>query len=154
MLHRSALAVGLIALAACAQGAPPTDEVAAVRAAAMAYHAAATAKDAAGVVALYDEGALMVPPNADMVDGLEGIRGYRFGFIETPGVALDFEILRVEVAASGDMAWTLSLGRITIESPGGPPGRDLVRDFHTWRKQADGSWKVVIDFWNSGMPAA
>jgi len=94
-----------------------------------------------------------VPPNADMVEGLSGVQGYRFGFIETPGVELEFEILRAEVSASGDMGWTLALGQITINREDAPPGRDIVRDFHTWKKQADGSWKVVVDMWNSGMPA-
>lgn len=145
-------------LAACA--APPAGttpdpaaELASLRAAAGAYHAAATGKDAPGVVALYDEGAVMVPPGADMVNGLEEVRGYRFGFISTPGVSLTFELVRAEVSASGDMGWTLAEGDITIERPDGTTGKDLVRDFHVWRKQPDGSWKVVVDFWNSGLVA-
>lgn len=32
-----------------------------------------------------------------------------------------------------------------------PP--NAVRDFHVWKKQADGSWKVAVDIWNSGLPA-
>ncbi|GIT52402.1 MAG: hypothetical protein Ct9H300mP15_26150 [Gemmatimonadota bacterium] len=50
------------------------------------------------------------------------------------------------------MGWTLSVGEITINNPEGPPGRDVVRDFHTWKKQEDGSWKVVVDMWNSELP--
>jgi ketosteroid isomerase-like protein len=123
-----------------------------LRAAAEAYHSAASGKNATAVVALYDETALMVPPGASMVDGLDGVRGYRFGFIETPGVELSFELIRVEVAESADIAWTLAVGRITIRNPDGADGNDVVRDFHTWRKQADGSWKVVVDIWNSGAP--
>ena len=135
---------------------PPVDreaELAALRQAATAYHDAASAKDAARVVALYDEGAVMVPPNADLVEGLQGVRGYRFGFITTPGIELRFEIVHAEVSASGDMAWTLAIGEITIHRPEGPPGSDRVRDFHVWKKQADGSWKVAVDIWNSGRPA-
>jgi ketosteroid isomerase-like protein len=121
-----------------------------LQAAAHAYEAAASAKDAQAVVAMYDEAALMVPPDAEMVVGLEGVRGYRFGFIETAGVSLEFELQRVEVAASGDIGWSLSVGQITIERDDGTTGHDVVRDFHTWRRQPDGSWKVVVDFWNSG----
>lgn len=128
-------------------------ELATLRAAAAAYHEAASSKAVDDVVALYDEMAVMIPPNADMVEGLEGVRNYRFGFIETPGVDLRFEIIRAEVSSAGDMGWTLSLGHITINRPDGPPGRDLVRDFHMWKKQADGSWVVVVDMWNSGLPA-
>ena len=134
---------------------PPVDreaELAALRQAATAYHEAATAKDAARVVALYDEGAVMVPPNADMVEGPQEVRGYRFGFITTPGVELRFEIVHAEVSASGDMGWTLAIVEITIHRPDGPPGSDRVRDFHVWKKQADGSWKVAVDIWSSGLP--
>ncbi len=123
-----------------------------LRAAAEAYQAAATSKDAAAVVAMYDESALMIPPNGDLVQGLDGVRGYRFGFISTPGVSLSFELIRVEVAESGDIGWSFAVGDITIERPDGSTGHDVVRDFHTWRRQPDGSWKVVVDMWNSGMP--
>jgi ketosteroid isomerase-like protein len=141
--------------AACTPHAPDLEvELASLRAAATAYHDAASAKDPARVVALYDADAVMLPPNADLVEGLEGVKGYRFGFIGTPGVELRFEILRAEVSASADMGWTLALGDITINRPDGTVGSDLVRDFHVWKKQADGSWKVVADIWNSGLPAA
>ncbi len=124
---------------------------ASLRIAAEAYQAAASSKDAATVVSLYEDDALMIPPDAEMVEGIEGVRDYRFGFIETPGVALDFELIRVEVAASGDVGWTVGVGQITIEREGEAPGRDVVRDVHTWRRQPDGSWKVVLDVWNSGI---
>ena len=121
---------------------------------ALAYQAAASAKDSDAVVAMYDETAIMIPPNAEIVDeGFEGVQNYQFGFIVTPGVELDFELIRVEVAASGDIGWTFAVGDITIARDGEEPGRDVVRDFHTWKKQADGSWKIVVDLWNSGMPA-
>ena len=146
-----ALPICLIALGACAPPPPDTSaEIEALRAAATSYHEAATSKERDGVVALYDDDALMIPPNADIVEGIEGVRGYRFGFIETPGVELDFEIVRVEVASSGDIGWTFSIGQITINQDDGTTGHDVVRDFHTWRKQADGSWGVVVDMWNSG----
>jgi ketosteroid isomerase-like protein len=122
-----------------------------LRAAAEAYQDAASAKDAAAVVSMYDASALMVPPDAELVGGIDGVRAYRFGFIETPGVTLEFELQRVEVAASGDIGWTLSIGQITIARDDGTMGHDVVRDFHTWRRQADGSWKVVVDIWNSGV---
>ena len=105
------------------------------------------------MVALYDADAVMVPPNADLVDGLQGVQGYRFGFISTPGVELHFEVIRAEVSASADMGWTLALVDITINRPDGTVESDLVRNVLVWKKQADGSWKVAADIWNSGIPA-
>ncbi len=146
--------VGTVMVGGCGSGATIETEsdLVSLRLAANTYHQAASTKDRAAVVALYDENALMVPPNADLVEKLEGVQGYRFGFLETPGVELQFEILRAEISTSGDIGWTLSIGDITINNPEGPPGRDIIRDFHTWKKQADGSWKVVVDMWNSELP--
>jgi ketosteroid isomerase-like protein len=149
----------LLSLVACAPtsvDAPPVDEsteVASLTAAAEAYHEAASTKNAPDVVAKYDDTAVMVPPNAELVQGIAEVQEYRFGFISTPGVELEFELVRVEVSESGDMGWTLAVGEITINREGEEPGRDVVRDFHVWHKQPDGSWGVVVDVWNSGMPA-
>ena len=153
------LVVAAIASASvCGCGVPPGPDRAAaelaLRDAAQAYHEAASAKNAQAVVEFYDDDALMVPPNAPRVEGIDGVREYRFGFIETPGVELVFELVRAEVSEAGDIGWTLAIGDITIVRPEGAPGRDRVRDFHTWRRQADGSWKVVVDMWNSEMPAS
>ena len=128
-------------------------ERAALREAVEAYHDAASRKDAQSVVSLYDDAAMMIPPNAEWVEGIEGVRNYRFGFIETPGVTLQFETMRMEIAAGGDMAWTLAVGDVSFERPDGEAGSDRVRDFHVWRKQDDGSWKVLVDIWNSELPA-
>jgi ketosteroid isomerase-like protein len=151
-MRKSLFAVVGTLLAACAAPAVDMDaERASLRAAAEAYQAAASGKDAQAVVAMYDASALMIPPGAELVEGLDAVRGYRFGFIETPGVSLDFQLIHVEVAASGDIGWSFAVGDITIDRGDEPPGRDVVRDFHTWRKQPDGSWKVVVDMWNSGV---
>ena len=151
--------IAVLALGACASDtaeAPAFDreaESVALRAAAEAYHLAASTKNAPEVVSMYDATAVMVPPNADLVRGIDEVEDYRFGFISTPGVELVFELVRVEVSASGDMGWTLAIGDITINREGSEPGRDIVSDFHVWHKQPDGSWGVVADVWNSGMPA-
>ncbi len=146
--------VGTVMAGGCGSGATIETEsdLVSLRLAANTYHQAASTKDREAVVALYDENTVMVPPNADLVEKLEGVQGYRFGFLETPGVELQFEILRAEISTSGDIGWTLSIGDITINNPEGPPGRDIIRDFHIWKKQTDGSWKVVVDMWNSELP--
>lgn len=145
--------VGLCAMGCVPQAPAPPDlaaELASLRSAADDYHAAASRKDAAAVVASYAPDAVMVPPGAELVRGLEGVRGYRFGFIETPGVELVFDLARAEVSDSGDLGWTLAMVDITVHRPDGPPQHERVRDFHTWKKQEDGSWMVVVDMWNAG----
>ena len=150
--HSIALTLSFAVLASCA-GPPPADPRAdrtALIAAAEAFHAAAIAKDREAVLSLFDQDAIMLPPGADRVDGMDAVRAFRFGFIETPGVELDFELLEAEVSSGGDMGFTIAVANITIRGPDGVTGRDRVRDFHAWRKQLDGSWKIAVDVWNSG----
>ncbi len=128
-------------------------EMAALREAADAYHEAASALDVQAIVALYADDAIMIPPNADQVEGLEGVRNFASTFVEIQGLEMRFETTRVEVSSGGDMGWTLAISEMTFEDPDGQPGSDRVRDFHVWQKQADGSWKVVVDIWNSELPA-
>ena len=148
----TALTLSLAVLVCCAAppAADPEADRAALIAAAEAFHAAAVAKDREAVLALFDPNVIMLPPDGGRIDGSEGVRGFRFGFIETPGVELDFEILEAEVSSDGEMGWTIAIADITIRGPDGIIDRDHVRDFHAWKKQPDGSWRIAVDVWNSG----
>ena len=148
---RTLAAACVLVLSACGPAPRPgTADVESLREAVAAYHEAASAKDSETVVSMYDEQALMVPPAGALVDGLQEVRGYRFGFIETPGVSLDFRTTELHVSESGDLGWSVAIGDITIEREDGGMDRDVVRDVHVWRRQADGTWKVALDVWNSG----
>ena len=147
-------ALALAAVNGCTQD-PPQDletAIAALRDAADAYHAAASTKDRDAVVAFYADDAVMMPPNARQVEGIDGVRNYRFGFIENPSVETQFETTRVDVSTGGDVGWTLAMVEVTFAGPDGEPAGDRIRDFHVWKKQADGSWKIVVDMWNSENP--
>ncbi len=141
-----------VLLGACV---PPSVDVeaeqAALRAAADAYHEAAQAADVDTVSGLYTNDGLMLPPNAAAEEGLEDIRNFATAFTQTPGFGIRFDDVRVEVAASGDMGYTLANAVVSIDRWDGEPVQDQVRDFHLWKKQ-DGEWKVAIDIWNSELP--
>lgn len=128
-------------------------ELNALAAAAESYHRAASAKDRDAVVALYADDAMMIPPDADRVQGIEGVRNYRFGFIESPSAEVAFELVNVVVSDAGDMGWTLGIANASFTTADGQRGRDRVRDFHVWTK-VDGEWKVAVDVWNSSPPSS
>ncbi len=126
-------------------------EQAALRAAADAYHEAAQAVDIDSLVDLYANDGLILAPNTAEEEGLEGARNFATAFSQIPGFGVRFDDVRVEVAANGDMGYTLADAVISIEGPDGEPVEDQVRDFHLWKKQ-DGEWRVAIDIWNSELP--
>ena len=141
-----------VLLCACTQSSVDLGaEQAALRAAADAYHEAAQMVDIDSLVDLYTDDGLMLPPNAAAEEGLEDVRNFATAFTQTPGFEIRFDDVRVEVAASGDMGYTIANAVVSIDGPDGEPVQDQFRDFHLWKKQ-DGEWKVAIDIWNSENP--
>ncbi|MFQ5791557.1 MAG: YybH family protein [Acidobacteriota bacterium] len=150
------IAVAMLIVNACGPPPePPIDieaERAALREAADAYHEAGAAVDVETIVSLYASDALILPPNGEKVQGMEGIRNFFSAFAAMPGFQVRFETPKVEVSSAGDLGYTLTDAELTVEGPDGEPVTDRLRDFHLWKKQDDGSWKVVVDIWNSENP--
>ena len=149
------IAASVAILGACAPAEPVVDveaETASLRAAADAYHEAANSADADGLVAHDAEGVLIFPPNAGEEQGIEGSRRIAEGFTTAPNYQAQFTTRLAKVAASGDVGYTLADATLSFDGPDGETVHDEVRDFHVWEKQGDGSWKIVIDIWNSRLP--
>jgi len=87
------------------------------------------------------------------VSGMPAIREFVAGFIADPAFAVTFRPISLEVSQDGTMGYTLSSGELTYTGPEGTPVTERLRDFHVWRKQADGSWKIAVDIWNAEPPA-
>jgi len=141
------LAVPVAVATACAPRVDMAAEEAALRQADSAYTVAVQSKNLDAMLDLYAGDGVMYPPNEPTVSGLEGIRQYATNILNTPGLTVAFTPLDVRVSAGGTMGYTLNTGRITTAD-----GSEEIRDFHVWRKEPDGHWKVVVDFWNSPPP--
>jgi uncharacterized protein (TIGR02246 family) len=117
------------------------------------YSQAASAKDVEAVVALYAPDGAIYPPDGAVVTGLEGVRGFASAFVADSAFAARFTPRAVEVSADADMGYTLNDAEVTFTGSDGKPMTERIRDFHVWRKQPDGSWKIVVDIWNNEPPA-
>ena len=141
-----------VLLGACTQSSVDLEaEQAALRVAADAYHEAGEGMDADGFASSYTSDALLLPPNESAVTGRDGAHRFLSAFAETPGAGVSFSDMKVEVAASGDMGYTLADAVVRFDGLDGEPVEDKIRDFHLWKKQ-DGEWKIAIDIWNSELP--
>jgi uncharacterized protein (TIGR02246 family) len=105
--------------------------------------------DASGVAQLYTDGARLLAPGADIVEGRSDIEGFIKGFIQT-GAKLTFDLLTVHESA--DLC--ASVGRYTMDFPAGSGApQDLGKFIEVWARQSDGSWLMVDDIFNSNLPA-
>ena len=113
----------------------------------------AGAKDLDKTVSYYAEGAIVMPPNAASATTKEAIRSAWKEMLTTPGAAISWKTTKVEVAKSGDLAYVSGTYEETKTDASGKPVQDRGKYVEIFKKQADGTWKVVADIWNSDLPA-
>ncbi|MBM3622250.1 MAG: DUF4440 domain-containing protein [Alphaproteobacteria bacterium] len=97
------------------------------------------AGDAPGLLALYEADALFVTPDGQEVRGLAGIGPVIEGFLALKAT-MTIELRSCHVhgdLASVSNAWTLTGG-------GAPPGF-AGKTIEVLRRQADGTWRYIID---------
>jgi uncharacterized protein (TIGR02246 family) len=111
-----------------------------------------TAKNLDGIMAQYAPEATLVVPGAPVAKGTEAIRGMLGELLKDPEVALGMEILNTEV--SGGLGY--QRGTYTLKVTDGKSKKVITEKgsaLMVYKKQADGSWKVIEDF-NTALPAA
>jgi uncharacterized protein (TIGR02246 family) len=128
------------------------DAAAAVRALDEQWSAAAAKNDLDSTVAFYADDAVLLPPNAPIVQGRKAIRDMWAGLI-SPGVSLSWKATKVEAADSGELAYLYgTYADSAPDAKGGPPVHDTGKILEIWKKQADGNWKCIVDTYNSDVP--
>ena len=153
-LRAACCGLALLALGCGQQSAPDTraDDEEAIRDADIAWSKVAAAKQLDAVVAYYGADASILYPNQPIVTGKEAIRRVWEQMLQSPGFSLSFQPVKVEAARSGDLGYSQGTYELTMNDPKGNPVRDHGKYVEVWKKQADGSWKVVADIFNSDLP--
>jgi uncharacterized protein (TIGR02246 family) len=110
-------------------------------------------KDADKLTAHYAEDAILMVPGSPATSGREAIRTALKPMVADPALSLTFRATRIEVAKSGDIAYTQGPYTMTVTDPN---TKQLINDHGTyvttWRKQPDGTWKAVADIVTSEIP--
>lgn len=153
------LALLTLALSACQpqptatpQAAPsafPEADGAANRALTDRWQQAARASDWPAVAATYAEAGMLLPPNGPAVQGRAAIEAWMKAF---PAMS-DITLTPVEIDGRADIAYTRGTYSLTFASPAkGQPASDNGKYVEIRRKQADGSWLIAVDIFNSDVP--
>ena len=112
---------------------------------------AAGAKDVDKTVSFYSDDAVVMPPNAPRATTKEAIRTIWKDLLTDASIS--WKTKEVEVAQSGDLAFSSGTYEVTLNDPTGTPVKDRGKYLEVWKKQADGTWKCVMDMWNSDLRA-
>jgi uncharacterized protein (TIGR02246 family) len=126
--------------------------VAEVNAVAQAFHDGVASRDAAALASLYSEEGRFLPPNMEPCEGPAAIQAAMQGLLDMGARSLDIE--PIDVREAGDM--TIEYGRyeLGIEPEGAERVTDVGKYIVVHESQDDGSTKIVLDIFNSNMPAA
>ena len=140
----------LFALIACQPQGPATltpEDEAAIRESSNAWAEAANAANWEAVAALYTEDAVLMPPNYAPVKGRANIQAF---FASFPPIS-DMKTEVVEIDGRGDLAYLYGTYSMVIHIPGIDPLPDSGKFIEIRMKQADGSWPLYRDIYNSSV---
>ncbi len=143
-----------LALTGCAQNPADTSaDAKALRDNEAQWNQDFAARDAEKLVAHYADNAVLMSPGMPASSGKEAIRKTLTAMLTDPALSLKFQASRVEVAKTGDMAFTQGSYVLTMTDPA---SKQVMNDHGsyvtTYSKQADGSWKAVADIATSEVP--
>ena len=102
-------------------------------------------KDPAAFTSFYAEDAVLLPPGGPMTNGKERIGEAWRQMVAQPGFDLTFAPTKVEVSKSGDLAYEIGDYALTVNDKRGKPQTSKGKYVVVWAKQANGTWKVVVD---------
>ena len=123
---------------------------AAVRRADTERCAALAGRDADRFLFLLADDTVVFPDQAPPVEGKAAVRTFWAPFFDAKGPALRCEPLTVEVARSGDLAYTTGTYLVTGTAAARSPTRGHGKYVTIWRKR--GGWKVMLDIGNGSPP--
>ena len=150
----SLAALLVLAASGCAPQVDIDAERAAVRTALGEAWNAVIAKDVDKFIALCADEDIMFPPNAPMVRGKQAVREYMSQLFATPGYSMSRQPPQIEVSGAGDLAYTWDTFELTVNDAEGNPVTQNAKHVVVWKKEPQGTWKIVADIWNSNQPPA
>jgi ketosteroid isomerase-like protein len=102
------------------------------------------------VDAHYDANAKLLPTNNPLAEGRAAIIEFFSGL---PPVSV-FKTDDVEIDGDGTVAYVRGTYTVTLRPPDSAEINDKGKYIQIWRKRADGSWRCVLDIFNSDLPAS
>jgi ketosteroid isomerase-like protein len=124
-----------------------------VRAADMAVSKTACVdKNLDAFVAFWEPTGSVLAANTPLPTGTEAVSALFAPFLSLPGLDCGWEHMHIEVAQSGELAYSRGSYRNRYLDPQGNAIEDRGTYLTIWRKGKDGKWCVVIDTFASEVP--
>ena len=110
------------------------------------------AKDLEKSVAFFDDEGSMLAPNSPIATGRDALTKLIGSAFAIPDYKLRWHANKVGVAHSGELGYTSGTYDFGLKDASGKIISDKGKFLTIWKKEADGSWKVLFDMFNSDLP--
>jgi uncharacterized protein (TIGR02246 family) len=114
------------------------------------FAAAVNAKDSARAAALYSEAASLMVPNGETIQGRANIEAFWKSLV-AQGLAITTKTTAVD--ASGSIGYEFGTYELSLGT-GEKTVHDRGKYVNLMRREADGHWRMIVDIWNSSLPAS
>jgi len=146
------LSIAGVALLACTQSPAsasfPSADADAIRAARTAFVTAVRDTAWASWADIYSPDAVLGPPNTPAAVGREAL----LRWARTLPPITSFTLTELDIDGRGDLAFVHGRYHMVVQPAGAPASPDSGKYIEVWRKQANGSWKISRDVFNSDVP--
>ena len=147
-MNRLATMLTFVFSMSCQASAPPpgpTADPSELMTADRAFVKATTDKGVDGWVEYFAPDGAMLPAGQPIVRGRNAIRDLMSPAFESEDFRLLWEPTEADIAASGDLGYTIGLYERTVTGPDGAQQTTVGKYVSIWKRQEDGTWKVVVD---------
>ncbi len=125
---------------------------AAIRQADADWAAAAGAGSVDGWMTFYTPDSMVMAPEVPLTNDPRLVRQTVTQLLALPHLSLSWHPVKVEVAASGDLAYLIGEYALRYDDALGRSVSDRGKLLEIWRKQPGGDWRCSVDTWNSDGP--
>ena len=119
-----------------------------------AWETVFAAKDIDKAVSFVDPDGSMFPPNSAIATGHDQIRALIGGIFSLPELKFAWHATSVDVARSGELAFTSGVYEMSFKGPDGKTVNDKGKYVTVWHTGKDGQWLAIRDIFNSDLPGA
>lgn len=141
----------LIVFAGCGEKAVDTKaESESLMQASREWSKAATSRDVEKSLSYWADNAVLISAGEPVISGKQEIRKMIERSFQNPDFRISWEPKTAEVSESGDMGYLIEETTMAMKDSTGNPMTLHFNAVTIWKKQADGSWKNVVDVLTPG----
>lgn len=163
LIRKTCLAVVAICTVACTSNPPASGsatsasaDTASVRAAIDAANArfgeALKKGDKAGLMANYADDAIIMNPNEEAWRGRDALDKGFTAQLSSQVAVKDAAATTLDLMVNGDLAVETGMLLLTLQPKDRPETKAKLNYLTVWKRQTDGTWKIVRDINNSALP--